>query len=122
MEKEYIPMSKLATLTGLSYPRLMEYTGNYMLTKYQAKLPMMNKLNKKQICTQYEYTPEALTALKDYLIKRQYKPQTQHAISTLEKEIKSLKGKKVDLGFWDKNGNYKPDIQEVDFEKEGNMW
>ncbi len=26
--------------------------------------------------------------------------------------------KKVDLGFWDKNGKYKPDFQEVDFSQE----
>lgn len=29
--------------------------------------------------------------------------------------------KKIDLGFWDKNGKYKADFQEVDFSKEGNM-
>lgn len=29
--------------------------------------------------------------------------------------------KKVDLGFWDENGEYKEDFQEIDFSKEGNM-
>lgn len=121
MEKEYIPMSKLATQIGLSYSLLMEYTGNYMLTKYTQKMAKLDEDIKRKACVHYQCTPEALTALKDYLIKRQYKPKIQHAISMLEKEIKSLKGKKVDLGFWDKNGEYKPDFQEVDFEKEGNM-
>lgn len=119
MVTEYISMAELADYLGFNKYILYEYTCHYTLSKYVKKLQLSHSQKRKYLCYHFLISEQSLTALREYLQLRRYKPQTQHIINLLKKKILELKSKKkVDIGFWDKNGEYKLDFQEVDFSKE----